>query len=495
MNEQETATNVNNQKIRPMLAIMLVGAFLGILNETLLATALPSIMNDFGIEESQVQWLTTAFLLTNGVMIPITAFLIERFSVRKLFITALSIFGLGTLIGALSHNFPLLLFGRVVQASGSGIMLPLIMTVVLTVFPKDKRGGAMGMAGIVIAFGPAIGPTLSGWLLEYYSWRSLFYVVLPLVLVAIIIAAFTVKNVTKLSYPKIDILSIIMSSLGFGGLLYGFSSAGEAGWSSEKVLVSIIGGAIILALFIWRQLRLKTPLLEFKVFKFNIFTLSVIITMIVIMSLIGAETLLPLYMQNLRGFTPLESGLMLLPGAIVMGIMSPITGMLFDKVGAKWLAGPGLAIVAITTYMFTNLSMDTSFTFLAIVYAIRMFGLALAMMPVMTSGLNQLPEKWNAHGSAMANTMQQVSGSIGTAVLITVMTTNTKNYEPDASGLQGLSQTEAQQQIANNALLHGYQSAFMFASILSLAAMVFALFLKSKNSKKAADGKKAATEN
>ncbi|WP_053220235.1 MDR family MFS transporter [Virgibacillus senegalensis] len=490
MTEQNQQNSKPDIKFGPMLAVMLIGAFVGLLNETLLATALPSIMADFEISENKVQWLTTAFLLTNGVMIPISAFLIERFTTRKLFITAFSIFGFGTLISSLSHVYPLLLTGRIIQAAGSGIMLPLMMTVILTVIPRERRGSVMGMAGIVISFAPAIGPTLSGWLLEYFSWRGLFYVVLPIVVLTIIFAYYFMKNVTKLTKPKIDILSIILSSFGFGGLLYGFSSAGEDGWTSIKVLICLIGGAIILALFIWRQLKLPTPLLQFKVFKFNVFSLSLIITMIVLMSMIGAETLLPLYMQNLRGFTPLESGLMLLPGAIVMGIMSPITGMMFDKFGARWLAVPGLSIVAITTYVFTNLTMETSFTMLAIVYAVRMFGLALAMMPVMTAGLNQIPDEWNAHGSAMANTMQQVSASIGTAILITVMTTSAKNYQPDMAALAGLSQADAKQQAAQSALLHGYNTAFLFASILALAGMLLSLFLNTRNT----NGSTATTE-
>ncbi|WP_106496771.1 MDR family MFS transporter [Lentibacillus sp. Marseille-P4043] len=470
--------NLDQIKKGPMIAVMLLGAFFALLNETLLATALPTIINDFGITENKAQWLTTAFLLTNGVMIPISAFLIERFTTRQIFLTAISVFTAGTLVAGISHTFPLLLTARVIQAAGSGIMLPLMMTVVLTIIPVEKRGGAMGAAGLVIAFAPAIGPTLSGWLLEHFSWRSLFLVVLPISILTLIIAYFAVKNVTKQTNPKIDILSILLSSFGFGGLLFGFSTAGEDGWTDTKVLTCIIGGAIILALFIWRQLRLKTPILEFRVFKFKIFSISLIITMVVLMSLIGAETLLPLYMQTARGFSPLESGLMLLPGAIVMGIMSPITGVLFDKVGARVLAIPGLLIVSVTTFLFTNLSMDTSFTYLAIIYAIRMFGLSLAMMPVMTSGLNQLPQKWNAHGSAMANTLQQVSASIGTAILVTTMTTAAKNYEPDMTDFQGLSQAEAQQQIMNAATINGYNTAFLVASFLSVAGMVLALFLK-----------------
>ncbi|WP_163582411.1 MDR family MFS transporter [Gracilibacillus saliphilus] len=495
MNQQVNPTEV---KRIPIVAVMLVGAFVGLLNETLLATALPSIMEDFGIAENQVQWLTTAFLLTNGVMIPISAFLIERFTTRQLFITALSIFGLGTFIASISHAFELLLVARVIQAAGSGIMLPLMMTVMLKIFPPEKRGAAMGMAGIVISFAPAIGPTLSGWLLEFFSWRGLFYVVLPIVIIAITIATIFVKNVTEQTYPKIDILSILLSSFGFGGLLYGFSSlsgghgGGEASAQIDgQAIAIIIAGAIIITLFIIRQMKLKHPMLEFRVFKYPIFSLSLIITMIVLMALIGAETMLPLYMQNTRDFTALESGLMLFPGAIVMGIMSPITGMLFDKFGAKWLAAIGMTIVTITTFLFTSLEMDTAYSFLVTIYAIRMFGLSLVMMPVMTAGLNQLPPEWHPHGTAMANTMQQVSASIGTAILITVMTSAATNYQPDQAALEGLSEAEAMNQVASNAAISGYNTAFWIATILSIIGLCLSLFLKTKTQTDQAN-KKAA---
>lgn len=476
--------NPENMRKAPMVTVMLIGAFVGLLNETLLATALPSIMEDFGIKENQVQWLTTAFLLTNGVMIPISAFLIERFTTRQLFITALSTFALGTFIASISHTFELLLTARVVQAAGSGIMLPLMMTVMLKIFPVEKRGAAMGMAGIVISFAPAIGPTLSGWLLEYVSWRGLFYVVLPIVILAIIIAAIYVRNVTERTYPKIDIISILLSSFGFGGLLYGFSSisGGSEGSAINGNALWIIGAAaIILSLFIWRQMKMKHPMLEFRVFKYPIFSISLIITMIVLMAMIGAETMLPLYMQNTRGFTPFESGLMLFPGAIVMGIMSPITGMLFDKFGAKWLAATGMSIVTVTTFLFTSLTLDTKFSFLVIIYAIRMFGLSLVMMPVMTAGLNQLPPQWHPHGTAMANTMQQVSASIGTAILITVMTTVAGNYNPTVQTLQGLTEQEAITYTLNQASITGYNAAFWVATILSVIGLILTLLLQTKS--------------
>ncbi|HET7578637.1 MAG TPA: DHA2 family efflux MFS transporter permease subunit, partial [Bacillales bacterium] len=272
-----------------LVSVILAGAFVVILNQTLLNTAIPKIMQDLSISASTAQWLTTGFMLTNGVMIPVTAFLIEKFSTRKLFITAMSLFSAGTLIAAFAPSFPLLLTARIVQASGAGLMIPLMQTIFLLVFPVEKRGAAMGMVGLVIAFAPAIGPTLSGWIVESHSWRVLFFMILPIALLDVVFAIFALKNVTKLTHPKIDILSIILSSFGFGGLLYGFSSAGNNGWDSTQVTAALIVGAIALGLFIWRQLTLKKPMLEFRVFKNWIFALSVIIGMIVMVSMLGVE--------------------------------------------------------------------------------------------------------------------------------------------------------------------------------------------------------------
>src|SRR5699024_5215441 len=253
--------------------------------------------------------------------------------------------------------------GRVLQACGAGIMMPLMQTILFLIFPKEKRGAAMGMFGMVIAFAPAIGPSLSGWLVDQFPWRSVFYVVLPIVIIDIIVAFFILKNVTKRTFPKLDVLSIVLSTLGFGGLLFGFSIAGDpsAGWLSLQVILSMSIGAISLCFFILRQLKLPQPILEFRIFKHGIFTLTTALGMVVFIAMIGAAVVLPLYMQNMLGFTAFESGLALLPGAVIMGTMNPVTGKLFDKFGAKWLSIIGLSIVVITTFMFTVLTCETSF--------------------------------------------------------------------------------------------------------------------------------------
>jgi EmrB/QacA subfamily drug resistance transporter len=447
-----------------IVVLLLAGAFISILNQTTMITAIPPIMNEMHITANTAQWLTTVFMLVNGVMIPVTAFLIERFTTRQLFISAMSIFAFGTLIAGVAPNFSILLLGRIVQSAGAGIMMPLMQTVFLLIYPIHKRGAAMGLVGLVIQFAPAIGPALSGWMISAYSWRVMFFVILPITLLLIGVAIHAMKNVTVLTHPKVDILSIILSSFGFGGLLYGFTCAGNLGWTHSITILTLSIGVITLILFIVRQLRLTQPMLEFRVFKYFIFTLTTGIGMLAFMGLIGIETLIPLYMQNMRSFTAMESGLAILPGALVMGLMSPITGRIFDKIGAKWLAITGLIIMTITTVPFINLTTSTSFAYLTTYYAIRMFGLSMVMMPVTTAGLNQLPKRLIAHGTAMNNTMRQVSASIGTAILVTVMTTTGERAKLDPTIL--------------NPLIHGVNVAFIVITVLSIVGVVLAFFIK-----------------
>ena len=295
-NTQQLSQSKESYSRIPLMIVLVSGAFAAILNQTLLATALPHIMKDLNLNANMAQWLQSVFMLVNGIMIPITAFLIERFTTRGLFLTALGLFGLGTLICALSPNFMILIAGRIVQGSGAGIIMPLIQTILFLIFPIERRGTAMGMFGLVIGFAPAIGPTLSGWLVEHFPWRSLFYIILPIVLIDIILACLILRNVTETRKIKVDILSIILSTLGFGGLLYGFSIAGHSGWFSGQVGATMIIGLVGLVLFIYRQSRLEQPILEFKVFKNKVFTFTTILGMVIFAAMIGGAGILPLLM-------------------------------------------------------------------------------------------------------------------------------------------------------------------------------------------------------
>ena len=455
-----------NYKQSTIVALLLAGTFIAILNQTLMITAIPPIMEEMNITANSAQWLTTVFMLVNGIMIPVSAFLLERFTTRQLFISAMSVFALGTLVAGLAPNFEMLLMGRVIQSSGAGVMLPLMQTVFLMIFPVNKRGSAMGLVGLVISFAPAIGPALSGWVTSHYSWRVLFFIILPIAIIDIIVAFFALKNVTETAKTKVDVLSIILSSFGFGGLLYGFTCAGNQGWTAASTLLWLTIGVISLLFFITRQLRLTQPMLEFRVFANSIFPLTVIIGMITFMGLIGAETIIPLFMQNMRDFTAFEAGLALLPGALITGLLSPITGRLFDKFGARWLAFTGLMIITGSSFAFASLSPSTSFTFITVMYGVRMLGLAMVMMPVATAGLNRLPKRLIPHGAAMDNTMKMIAASVGTAILVTVMTTT--------------AETAAQNPEISYPDMYGANMAFIVVSVLSLIGLIISFFIKER---------------
>lgn len=460
----------NSFNNKPIVILLLSGGFISILNQTLMITAIPPIMEEMGVSANTGQWLTTIFMLVNGIMIPITAFLMERYTTRQLFTTAMSIFTLGTLFAAFAFDFNSLIIGRVIQSVGAGIMMPLMQSVFLLMFPVKSRGMAMGLVGLVISFAPAIGPTISGWIITTYSWRAVFYIILPIGILEVLIGLKVMKNVTTLTYPKLDILSIILSSFGFGGLLYGFTSAGNNGWGSVVTVLSLLIGAVTLLLFILRQLRLQAPMLEFRVFKNPIFTLSVILPMIAFLGLIGTETLVPLYMQNMRGFTAMESGIAILPGALINGMMSPITGKIFDRYGAKWLGVIGFTIITISTFAFTNLGIGTSMLTITILYAIRMFGISMVMMPATTAGLNQLKDSLIPHGIAMTNTLRQVAASIGTAVIITVMTISSASAESNPA--------------IHYPSIHGANIAFMVLTVISAAGIFLSFFIEKRVPKK-----------
>lgn len=457
--QHEVQTDENIRKA-PLLAVLLTGAFVAILNQTLLVTALPVIKGDLHIDDTTVQWLQSIFLLVNGIMIPITAFLIARFTTRALFLYAMGSFAIGTLLCAIAPEFSLLLIGRVLQAAGAGVMMPLMQTIMFLIFPIEKRGTAMGLFGLIISFAPAIGPTLSGYVVEHYPWRTLFYIVLPIAVIDIILAYFVLKNVTKQTFPKVDVLSIILSTVGFGGLLYGFSAAGSSGWTSAEVILTMAIGGITLIWFILRQLKLKEPILEFRIFKDVIFTLTTALGMTVFLAMIGGAVILPLLMQDMLGFSPMESGMALLPGAIIMGLMNPVTGRLFDKFGAKWLSLIGLLLITGTTFMLAILTPETTFTYIAIVNGFRMLGVAMVMMPVTTAGLNQLSPEMLPHGTAMNNTLRQMAGAIGTALLVTIMTSSAIPEE----GVSGA--------------IHGVNMAFGVAGITAAIGLVITFFIR-----------------
>lgn len=447
-----------------LIATLMMGSFLVLLNQMLLVTAVPPIMAAFDIPFSTAQWLTTGFFLVNGIMIPVSAFLINKFTSRTLYLTGMMIFIAGTILAAFAPVYSVLLAGRILQGVAAGIMMPLTQVILLTQFPLEQRGKAMGYFGLVIGLAPAIGPPLAGYIVGIWPWRSLFFIVLPLVLANLLLAYLSMKNVTHQTNPKVDIPSIILSTLGFGGLLYGFSVAGVRGWMDPLVMLSVIGGMALVMVFTKRQLKLPQPILEMTVFKNRYFLMSSLIGVIVFTSMVSANNILPVLMQDMLGYTPFESGLALLPGALLMGATMPVAGILFDKFGIRILTFIGLGLILATSIMLSFLTVETTFTYLALVYTFRLLGTGLTMMPLTTFAMNALHDSKIPHGTAMNNTMRQIGGSLFTAVMVTVMTGVALNL---SAGTPSLVDEVA-----------GVNVSFIFSAVMAAAGLLMTFFLK-----------------
>ncbi len=451
------------------LIALLVGAtFVVILNETIMGVAIPHLMDDLDIPATTAQWLTTGFLLTMATVIPVTGFLLQRFHTRQIYIWAMTTFSTGTLIAALAPGFEVLLLGRIVQACGTALMMPLLMTTVMTLVPEARRGQMMGTITIVIAVAPAIGPTISGLVLSGLSWRWMFWIVLPIALIALAIGARLVENVTEPHELPIDLPSVGLAAVAFSGTVYGLSAIGEAARGDTPIppAIPIVVGAVFLVLFVWRQLRLGDhPLMDVRVFANRTFAFSVGLVGVSMMSLFGAIILLPLFLQNARDASTIETGLILLPGGLMMGLFSPFVGRWYDRLGARPLVIPSTVVLGGSLLWMSSLDQSSATAEIVVCYATLSMSLALMFTPLMTSGLGALPMNLYSHGSAVLTTLQQVGGAAGTALFITILTRGEVSASDD--GLSDAASTAA-----------GFHDAVLGASALCILAFALSLFIR-----------------
>ncbi|WP_017555988.1 MDR family MFS transporter [Nocardiopsis baichengensis] len=454
----------------PVIGLLVASAFVVILNETIMSVAMPRLMVDLDITAATAQWLTTAFMLTMAAVIPMTGRLLERYTTRTLFIAAMSLFSAGTLLAAAAPGFGALLAGRVVQASGTAVMMPLLMTTVLTFVPAERRGRTMGLISIVMAVAPAIGPTVSGLVLSVLGWRWMFIVVLPFALLALGAGAVLVRNVSRPRPVRFDLLSVALSAVAFGGLIYGLNSIGEAaeGHAAVSPLLPIAVGAVVLAVFVVRQVALQRqdrPLMDLRAFRTRNFTVALVLVLISMAALFGALITLPLLLQNVLGYGTLETGLMLLPGGLVMGLVGAVIGRVFDRVGPRPLVTPGAVAVSAALWGMTALDQDATPALIIGVHLVLNVGLGFMLTPLLTSALGSLPAHLYTHGSAILNTLQQVAAAAGTALFITVMSTGAA-----AAVASGEGAVAAQAQ--------GLRTAFVCGAVISLFAVAMAWLVK-----------------
>jgi DHA2 family lincomycin resistance protein-like MFS transporter len=451
----------------------MIGAFFAILNETLLNIALTELMEVFNVDAPTVQWMATGFMLVMGVLMPISALLIQWFNTRQMFIGVMTIFLFGTIIAACAVNFPMLLTGRMIQAVGTGLLIPVIMNALLFMYRPEVRGKVMGTFGLVIMFAPAIGPTLSGVIVDLLGWRWLFISVIPFAVFSILFALKFLQNVGEVTRPKVDILSIILSSIGIGGIVYGFSSAGEdpEGFSSIRTISIIFISLLSLLLFVLRQLKLEEPLLDVRVFKFKNYALGVSLFVIVIMAMFASEIVMPMYLQGPLGYSAKLAGLLLLPGALLNGLMSPVMGTLFDKFGPRKLMIPGTILLVGVMVFFSNINPSMHIWSFILVYIILMLSISAIMMPAHTNALNELPKKLYPHGTAIANTLQPIGGALGVSIFVSIMSQGQNSYLDEQSG-------QITEKVMNEAMTQGVHHAYWFALALCIGAFFLSIFIK-----------------
>ncbi|MBD7908810.1 MDR family MFS transporter [Sporosarcina gallistercoris] len=456
-----------NVKVLPIMLTLIIGAFFAILNETLLNIALVTLMDQFSISLSTVQWMATGFMLVMAIVIPVSALLLQWFTTRQLFLGTMAVFTLGTIICASAPTFSILLVGRLIQAVGTGLLMPIIFNVFLLIYPPERRGKVMGMIGLVIMFAPAIGPTLSGVIVEYLGWRYLFILVIPFALFSIVFAYKYLVNVSEVTKPKIDVISLLFSTIGFGSIVYGFSSVGESkeGFASPTVWLFIGMGIIGIALFVWRQLKLDEPIMNMRVFRYPMFSHAVVMFLIIIMAMFASEIILPIYMQGPLALTAATAGLVLLPGSILNGIMSPFMGALFDKFGPRVLMIPATLVLSGTMFMMSQLTVDTPVWVVVVSYILIMLSVSAIMMPAETNGLNQLPKRLYPHGTAVMSTLQPVAGAIGVSVFISIMNARQLHVLQKSS-------TPTDPATINLALVSGVELVYFIAFAMSLVAVV-----------------------
>ncbi|MEV8637238.1 MDR family MFS transporter [Streptosporangium sp. NPDC051023] len=457
-----------SERTPPVIGLLVLATFVVILNETIMINAIPRLMGALRITEQTAQWLSTAFMLTMAAVIPITGWFLQRVSTRRAYSTAMGLFLLGTALAAIAPTFEVLLGARIIQASGTAVMMPLLMTTLMQVVPEAGRGRVMGNVMLAISVAPAMGPTVSGVILQFGSWRLLFAVVFPIAAVITWRGLKQLENIGEPQFSTIDWLSVVTAAIGFGGLVYGLSRF-EGG--DVRVAVAIVAvGLLAIAVFVVRQLSLQkrgAPLMDLRTLRHRTYTVALILMSVACMAMLGSMILLPLYLQNIRGLSALQTGLIVMPGGLAMGLLGPTVGRLFDRFGGRLLVIPGAIGITLALVGFTQVTMTMPFWQLLGLHALLMVSLAATFTPVFTLGLGAVPPSLYSHGSSILSTLQQVASAIGTALMITVMSAR-------ADALRSAGATEV---LAN---LDGMRLAFIIGAALSVIVIVTALLLPAR---------------
>lgn len=498
------------------LSVVVIGTFMSILDSSIVNIAIPKMMAVYGVSIDQIDWVLTSYMLTLGAIIPLTGYLGDTFGTKKIYIFALGIFTLGSFLCGFAWNLSTMVIARVLQGIGGGMIMPVGMSIIYEIFPLEERGMALGFWGIAAMAAPAIGPTLGGYIIQYLDWRLIFYINVPIGIIGVIFAGLILKDRSLNLGKKLDYIGAITSVVGMVSLLYVLGEGSSIDWSDVKNPMLIILGVFSLVLFVIHELTIDEPLLDLRILKIFPFSLSIAISSMLNMALYGGILLLPLYLQNLRGYSAMQTGILMFPSAIVTGIMMPISGKLFDKIGARPLVISGVAILAYVTYELSKITLTTDPNTIKWLLMIRGFGIGLAMMPSSTEGMNSVPKQLVGRASALSNTIRQVAGSLSITILTTILKNRqNSNYYGLAEkftsfnpfnmdylkGLQGYftgvgmtqgsaqaaAQSLAYGQIQKMAFLYAMNDTLLFTVFAAIVVIPFGMLIKGKKFGKAVD--------
>ncbi len=410
------------------ISVVIVGTFMAVLDSSIVNVAIPKMMTVFKATPDQIEWVLTGYMLTMSIVIPLTGYLGDRFGLKKLYIFALTIFTIGSGLCGLANSTETMVAARVVQAIGGGMIMPIGMSMIYQLVPLEKRGLAMGIWGISAMAAPAIGPTLSGYIIEYMNWRLIFTINIPVGIIGVTLASILLKETPTSKDKSFDIFGALTSAVGLFCLLLALSRGNAEGWSSAYILGLFAVATVSLTSFVFIELNHNDPLLDLRILKIFPFRLSLIISVITTIGMYGALFLMPLYLQNLRGYSPMKAGILMLPAALASGAMMPISGKLFDKYGGKWITVIGLSILTIASYLLSKLALGTAYNTVMLIMMVRGMGMGIAILPSQTAGMNAIARELAGRATALNNTVKQVAGSLGIAILTTILGHRQKFY-------------------------------------------------------------------
>ena len=485
------------------LAVLIAGMFMSVLDTSIVNVAISTIQTDFGGSTADVQWISTAYTLVLGVVVPSSAWLGDRFGLARVYTVALAAFAIGSALCGLAWNLDSLIVFRIIQAIPGGVLPAVTLTMVYRIVPRAKIGTAMGMYGLGIVFAPALGPALGGYLVEYFSWRLVFYINVPIGIIGVVAAVIALPHFASAKSQRFDALGFVTAATGMVALLLAFSEGASWGWTSYRILILIVGGLLCLALFVVIELEVEHPLLNLRVFRNRAYTFSLLVMSVMMTGLFATLFYVPLFLQAGQGYQAFDAGLLILPQALVMAVLMPVAGRLYDVIGPRYLVFFGLLIAATGTFLLTGINPDMTRHELVFWMCVRAAGTGLAMMPIMTGGLSALPPNLTTSGSAINTVAQRVSAALGLAGLTAVVTNQQGGLMAARAALVPSSGTAHMppgelmalyQRTQLDVLAQSYSNVFLLTGTLTVVAALLCLMLRTGPNPHAGGAGAAMTE-